>query len=106
MVHTRLPLQSAITLIAVMIFNCGVAVAEPNQTSARLHYAWLSGCSLTNDFFQGWRVRTRGFAYELLSGDRHMCSRGHDCSASHRYGRSVHRRTAHEDSRGLQPFCR
>ena len=34
MVHTRLPLRSAITLIAVMIFNCGVAVAEPNQTSA------------------------------------------------------------------------
>ena len=34
MVHTRLPLRSAITLFAVMIFNCGVAVAEPNQTSA------------------------------------------------------------------------
>src|SRR5215470_18987493 len=34
MVHARLPLRSAITLIAVMIFNCGVAVAEPNQTSA------------------------------------------------------------------------
>ena len=34
MVRTRLPLRSAITLIAVMIFNCGVAVAEPNQTSA------------------------------------------------------------------------
>jgi len=34
MVYTRLPLRSAITLIAVMIFNCGVAVAEPNQTSA------------------------------------------------------------------------
>jgi hypothetical protein len=34
MVHTRLPLRSAITLIAVMIFNYGVAVAEPNQTSA------------------------------------------------------------------------
>ncbi len=34
MVHTRLPLRSAIILIAVMIFNCGVAVAEPNQTSA------------------------------------------------------------------------
>jgi len=34
MVHTRLPLRSAITLIAVVIFNCGVAVAGPNQTSA------------------------------------------------------------------------
>ena len=34
MVRTRLPLRSAITLIAVIIFNCGVAVAEPNQTSA------------------------------------------------------------------------
>jgi hypothetical protein len=34
MVHTRLPLRSAITLIAVMIFSYGVAVAEPNQTSA------------------------------------------------------------------------
>ena len=34
MVRTRLPLRSAITLIAVMIFNCGVTVAEPNQTSA------------------------------------------------------------------------
>src|SRR5262252_1854508 len=34
MVHARLPLRSAITLIAIMIFNCGVAVAEPNQTSA------------------------------------------------------------------------
>src|SRR5215467_6262677 len=34
MVHARLPLRSAITLIAVIIFNCGVAVAEPNQTSA------------------------------------------------------------------------
>ena len=40
MVHTRLPLQSAITLIAVMIFNCGVAVAEPNQTSAD----FMPGC--------------------------------------------------------------
>ena len=34
MVRTRLPLRRALTLIAVMIFNCGVAVAEPNQTSA------------------------------------------------------------------------
>ena len=34
MVHTRLPLRSAITLITVMTFNCGVAIAEPNQTSA------------------------------------------------------------------------
>ena len=34
MFRTRLPVLRAITLIAVMIFNCGVAVAEPNQTSA------------------------------------------------------------------------
>src|SRR5262249_1439735 len=34
MVHTRLPLRSAIALIVVMILNCGVAIAGPNQTSA------------------------------------------------------------------------
>jgi hypothetical protein len=31
MIQTRLPVPGA---IALMIFNCGVAVAEPNQTSA------------------------------------------------------------------------
>jgi Rap1a immunity proteins len=31
MIQTRLPVLGA---IALMIFNCGVAVAEPNQTSA------------------------------------------------------------------------
>ena len=34
MIRTRLPVLSAIALIVEMIFNCGVAVAEPNQTSA------------------------------------------------------------------------
>ena len=34
MVRTRLPLLSAIALIVAMIFNCGVAVAGPIQTSA------------------------------------------------------------------------
>jgi hypothetical protein len=34
MIRTRLPVLSAIALIVEMIFNCGVAVAGPNQTSA------------------------------------------------------------------------
>ena len=34
MIRTRLPLLAAIALIAAMIFNCGVAVAGPTQTSA------------------------------------------------------------------------
>jgi hypothetical protein len=34
MIPTRLPVLGAIALIVAMIFNCGVAVAEPNQTSA------------------------------------------------------------------------
>jgi hypothetical protein len=34
MIHTRLPVVGAIALIVVMIFNCGVTVAGPNQTSA------------------------------------------------------------------------
>ena len=34
MIHTRLPMLGAIALIVMMIFNCGVAVAGPKQTSA------------------------------------------------------------------------
>jgi hypothetical protein len=34
MIQTRLPLLGAIALIVAMIFNSGVAVAGPNQTSA------------------------------------------------------------------------
>src|SRR5260370_31803526 len=34
MIRTRLPVLGATALIGAMIFNCGVAVAEPNQTSA------------------------------------------------------------------------
>ena len=34
MSHTRLSVLGAIALIVAMTFNCGVAVAEPNQTSA------------------------------------------------------------------------
>ena len=34
MICTRLPVLSAIVLIVAMIFNCGVAVAGPTQTSA------------------------------------------------------------------------
>src|SRR5215469_11779211 len=34
MICTRLPLLGAIALIVALIFSCGVAVAEPNQTSA------------------------------------------------------------------------
>src|SRR5215472_8202404 len=34
MIRTRLRLLGAIALIVALIFNCGVAVAEPNQTSA------------------------------------------------------------------------
>ena len=34
MICTRLPVLGAIALIVALIFNCGVAVAEPNQTSA------------------------------------------------------------------------
>ena len=34
MICTRLPLLGAIALIVAMIFNCGVAVAGPTQTSA------------------------------------------------------------------------
>jgi Rap1a immunity proteins len=34
MIPTRLPVLGAIALIVAMIFNCGIAVAEPNQTSA------------------------------------------------------------------------
>ncbi len=41
MVRTRLPVLSGIALIVVMIFRYGVAVAEPNQTSA--DYI-MSGC--------------------------------------------------------------
>jgi Rap1a immunity proteins len=33
MIRTRLPVLGAIALIVAMIFNCGVAVAGPNQTS-------------------------------------------------------------------------
>ena len=34
MIRTRLPVLGAIALIAMLIFNCGAAVAGPNQTSA------------------------------------------------------------------------
>jgi hypothetical protein len=34
MIPTRLPVLGAIALIVAMISNCGVAVAEPDQTSA------------------------------------------------------------------------
>ena len=34
MIPSRLPVLGAIALIVVMILNCGVAVAGPNQTSA------------------------------------------------------------------------
>jgi hypothetical protein len=34
MICTRLPVLSAIALIVATIFNCGVTVAGPNQTSA------------------------------------------------------------------------
>ena len=34
MIRTRLPVLGAIALIMATIFNCGVAVAGPNQTSA------------------------------------------------------------------------
>jgi hypothetical protein len=34
MIRSRLPVLAVIALIVAMIFNCGVAVAEPNQTSA------------------------------------------------------------------------
>jgi len=36
MIHTRLPVLGAMVLgaMALMIFNCGVAVAGPSQTSA------------------------------------------------------------------------
>ncbi len=34
MVCTRLPVPGVIALIMMMIFSCGAAVAEPNQTSA------------------------------------------------------------------------
>jgi hypothetical protein len=34
MLRTRLPVLGAIALIVAMTFNCEVAVAEPNQTSA------------------------------------------------------------------------
>ena len=34
MIHTRFPMLGAIALIVVMILNCGVGVAGPNQTSA------------------------------------------------------------------------
>jgi hypothetical protein len=34
MIPSRLPVLGAIALIMVMILNCGVAVAGPNQTSA------------------------------------------------------------------------
>jgi hypothetical protein len=33
-IRTRLPVMGAIALIVAMVFNCGVAVAGPNQTSA------------------------------------------------------------------------
>jgi len=34
MIRTRLPMLGAIALFLMLIFNCGVAVAGPNQTSA------------------------------------------------------------------------
>ena len=34
MIPSRLPVLGAIALIVVMVLNCGVAVAGPNQTSA------------------------------------------------------------------------
>ena len=34
MIPRRLPVLSAIALIVAMILDCGIAVAEPNQTSA------------------------------------------------------------------------
>src|SRR5215471_10711258 len=34
MICTRLPVLGAIALIVALIFNCGVAVSEPNPTSA------------------------------------------------------------------------
>ena len=113
MFRTRLPVLRAITLIAVMIFNCGVAVAEPNQTSA--DYI-MPGCRDAASLITFSNAGQSGFPYGLLCGNccwpqrhgsalRNMCSNRHDFSASHRYRRSVHRRTAREDSRGLQSFC-
>src|SRR6516165_11135947 len=113
MISTRFPLLGAIAVIAVMIMNCRVAVAGPNQTLLR--YAWVSGCGLTDNFFQLSRVRRTAFSYELLCGDRywpqlhgpalrHMFAHWHDFSTSRQCRRSVYRRTAREDSRGLQPF--
>ena len=115
MFHTRLPLRSAITLIAVMIFNCGVAVAEPDQTSA--DYI-MPGCRDAASLMIFSRVGESEQEVSLMSfclgivvglsfmGQPQGICVPADCSASHQYCRSVHRRRAREDSRELQPFCR
>jgi hypothetical protein len=41
MIQIRLPVPGVIAVIAVMIFNCGVAVAGPNKTSADY---FMPGC--------------------------------------------------------------
>ena len=54
MIDTRLPVLGA---IAVMLLNCGVAFAEPNQPSADYIMPGCRGCGLTNKFFQHCRVQ-------------------------------------------------
>jgi hypothetical protein len=112
MIRTRLLLLGAIALIAAMIFDCGVAVAEPNQTSA--DYV-MPGCrdaasliTFSNVGESAEEAYRTGCSWPQLHGSAsdYMYAHGHDCSAGDQYRRSVHRRTARENSRGLQPLCR
>src|SRR5262249_17893022 len=114
MIRTPLPLLGAIAVIAALIFNCGVAVAEPNKPSADYVMRGCRDAASLITFSNVGAVRRRGLPYGPLYGNccwpqlhgsasGYMYAGGHDYSASHQYRRSVHRRTAREDSRGLQP---
>jgi hypothetical protein len=111
---SRLPVLGAIT---VMTLNCGVAVAGPKLTSA--DYV-MPGCreaasliTFSNVGESEEQASLMGFCAGTVVGLSFMgqpygicVPPGHDFSASHWCCGSVYRRTAQEDSRGLQPFGR
>ncbi len=97
MIRTRLPVWSAIALIVAMIFNCGGVFAGPNQTSA--DYV-MPGCrdaasliTFSNVGESEEQVSLTSFCAGIVVGLSFMgqpyCARGHDCSASRQYRRSI-----------------
>src|SRR5215470_11013640 len=109
MIHTRLPILGAIALIVVSILNCAIAVAGPNQTSA--DYV-MPGCrdaasliTFSNAAGSEEQVSLTSFCAGIVVGLSFMGQPYGICvptGTTCQYRRSVYRRTAREDSRGLQ----